>query len=254
MKLKFAPLIRVSTEQQQKQGESLRTQKAQIIQYVKNLNGVIPESCWRYSGQEHATEGFERKILEQLLDDSGKDIFEAVIVTDASRWSRDNLKSKAGLKVFKKNGIKFFAGTSEFDLFDPQACLFLGLSAEIGEFFARQGAQKSLLNKIERAKRGIPTSGKLPYGRVYDKQKGVWSVDDKKTKNIRWAAERYLKGDSLWKLAATLNMNMSNLWKILKHRSGDEWEIHFRSKELNIDEIVVMNPHNTHKAIRRICQ
>ncbi len=39
--LRFAPLVRVSTEQQEKMGESLKTQKAQIEQAVKALGGVL---------------------------------------------------------------------------------------------------------------------------------------------------------------------------------------------------------------------
>lgn len=236
--IRFAPLIRVSTETQQKQGESLQTQKKQIAQYVKTLNGIIPDNCWKYSGQEHATPGHERKKLAELLADSDKGIFDAIIVCDASRWSRDNEKSKQGLKVFKKNGIKFFVGSSEYDLYDPQASLFLGLSGEMNEFFALEQSRKSMLNKIERAKRGIPTCGNLPFGRIYDKQKNAWAIDKEKQNNIKWAAERYLKGESLRKIAKTLNMNMSNLWKTLKNRAGDEWTIHFKSPRLNIKETV----------------
>ena len=97
--LRFAPLIRVLTEQQERQGESLHTQQKQIIQYVKALNGTFPDNCWRYSGQEHATIGEERKKLDRLLSDACKDKFDAVIVCDVSRWSRDNLKSKQGLQI-----------------------------------------------------------------------------------------------------------------------------------------------------------
>ena len=46
--LRFAPIIRVSTEKQEKEGESLKTQTAQIKSYVKSLNGIIPDSCWEY--------------------------------------------------------------------------------------------------------------------------------------------------------------------------------------------------------------
>ena len=70
--LLFAPLIRVSTEQQAKQGESLRTQKEQLSQAIQSLNGKIYK--W-YEGQEHATQDYERKILEQLMQDAeGKEI------------------------------------------------------------------------------------------------------------------------------------------------------------------------------------
>ena len=133
-KLRFAPLIRVSTEGQEKQGESLNTQEKQIKQYVDFLKGEIPKSCWTYSGQEHATADFERQKLNRLLADSGKGTFDAIIVCDVSRWSRDNRKNKEGLEILRQNGIRFFVGTTEFDLFSPQATLFLGMSTEMNEF------------------------------------------------------------------------------------------------------------------------
>jgi len=157
--LRFAPLIRVSTEGQATKGESLRTQTAQIRQYVKSLNGTDPDNCWKYSGQEHATPEQERAKLEQLLEDSSNGKFDAVIVCDASRWSRDNFKSKEGLNILRNNGTRFFVGTMEYDLFNPEHAFILGMSAEIGEFQARTQALKSITNRINRAKRNVPTAG-----------------------------------------------------------------------------------------------
>ena len=54
-RLRLAPIIRVSTEEQEKKDESLRIQKNMITQSVKALSGVIPDHCWKYTGQEHAT-------------------------------------------------------------------------------------------------------------------------------------------------------------------------------------------------------
>jgi DNA invertase Pin-like site-specific DNA recombinase len=239
-KLRFAPLIRVSTEGQAAQGESLRTQKKQILQYVELLNGTIPDSCWKYSGQEHATPEFERKKLDALLSDSSKDIFDAIIVCDASRWSRDNLKSKKGLEILRLNECRFYVGTTEYDLFNPEQSFFLGLAAEIGEFQASSQALKSIVNRINRAKRGIPASGSLPYGRTFDRKTDTWGIDKEKQKNIQWAAERYLAGQSMADLAVTLNINHASLWKTLTHRSGTEWPCRFRNKKLNIDESVII--------------
>jgi len=84
--LRFAPLIRVSTEKQAQRGESLRTQKMQIDQDVKSMEGVIPDHCLQYSGFESATPGQERLKLDRLLADTGKGLFDAVIICDASRY------------------------------------------------------------------------------------------------------------------------------------------------------------------------
>ncbi len=235
--MRFAPIIRVSTEGQERKGESLRTQTTQIMQYVQNLKGTVPEHCLRYVGQEHATPNQERRKLDSLLEDSSKNLFDAVIVCDASRWSRDNLKSKKGLEILRNNNIRFFVGMMEYDLFNPEHSFYLGMSAEIGELQARQQKQKSMINRIERAKRGLPSVGKLPYGRTYDCDKG-WGIDSDKQKKIQQAAERYLQGEGIVQISSSLDMNVSNLWKILNHRSGDKWQQTFRAPDLNIDETV----------------
>ena len=75
--LKFAPLIRVSTEIQEKRGESLKTQRKQLEEAINSLRGTVYH--W-YEGQEHATPDQERKILDQLLMDAREGKFDAVMV------------------------------------------------------------------------------------------------------------------------------------------------------------------------------
>lgn len=238
-KLRFAPLIRCSTEKQEKQGESLNTQTNHINQYVNFLHGMIPDNCW-YVGQEHATSGYERQILEKLLSDSGKNLFDAVIVNDPSRWSRDNLKSKEGLNILKSNGIRFFVGTVEYDLFNPTQNLFLGMSAEMNEYQAKQQQLRSIESRISRAKKNMPSTGKIPFGRLYDKKTETWSVDPLKQSLIQEAATRYLAGESVQNIASTFNMNAPNLHKILHKRSGTQWLCSFVHPELNINEKILV--------------
>lgn len=232
--LRFAPIIRVSTEQQKKQGESLKTQKSQIIQYVETLKGVVPDHCWQYCGQEHATSKFERHLLEKLLHDSANDLFDAVIVCDASRWSRDNLKSKEGLNILKKNGIRFFVGTTEYDLNNFDDWFRLGITTEMNEYVANQNAKKSIDNRIHRAKNSkIPTAGKLPYARIFDKKTGEWILNEDKANKLRWAAEQYITGKAnMYQIAQTLNMTESYVRKLLRERCGDTWTINIKGEQI----------------------
>lgn len=234
-KLRFAALIRVSTEQQEKTGESLRTQRSENERAVKQLGGVITE--W-YGGQEHATPGYEKREIDRLLSDATKAKFDAVIMTNADRWSRDNAKSTEGLKVFEKHKTRVFVGTSEYDLFNPEHCLFLGMSAVIGQFYAQNQKRKSLTNRIHRAKRGLPSTGKLPFGRTFDKKSGKWGIDPAKKAIIEDVAKRYLAGERMADLAEEYGMNHSNLHKVLTHRSGTRWTQEFHSEDLNIHEDV----------------
>ena len=213
-----------------------RTQEAQIRQYVDSIpDGVIPEYCWKYRGQESATPGQERALFDQLLQDATKEMFDAIICCDASRWSRDNAKSKAGLEILKANGIRFFIGTMEYDLYDPAQNLFLGMSAEIGEFQARQQALKSIQNRIKRAQRGIPSVGRLPYGRTWYFRERVRSIDPDKQALIKQAVNRYIKGDRLEDIAKTVGIHKSFLWKIFKNNLGTEWHLSFVNEKVNVN-------------------
>jgi|ERR1035437_241939 DNA invertase Pin-like site-specific DNA recombinase len=237
-KLRFAPLIRVSTEQQKKKGESLKTQLTQIIQYVDLLKGIIPENCLIYQGQEHATAGQERLLFDKLLDDSSKGLFDAVIVTDASRWSRDNLKSEIGLNLLAENGIKFFVGTMEYNLYDAEHRFILTMSTSINQLQATKQSQNSIINRIERAKKGWNSAGLLPYGRTF--VKGVWGIDLVKKAIIEDAAKRYIAGEHIPDIAATLGMNASNLHRILTKHSGTKRTTTFKYKRISetVDMII----------------
>jgi len=235
--LRFAPIVRVSTEKQEKQGESLQTQKKQIIHYVNQLNGVIPKSCWNYSGQEHATAQFERKKFNMLIADASKNKFDAVIVCDPSRWSRDNLKSEKGIEILKKNNIRFFIGMSETDLYNPDQSLLLTITTNINAYVAQSSALKSITNRIEKAKKNIPACGSLPSGRTYDKKTG-WGTNPEFKKKIEIAAKLLLEGKSLIHISKLINMNRTNLTSILTYRCGDIWKQHFKADRFKIDETI----------------
>ncbi|MGD0098836.1 MAG: recombinase family protein [Acidobacteriota bacterium] len=248
--MRWAGLIRVSTEKQKEQGESLQTQKTSIEAAIKAMGGNPKDIRW-YGGQEHATPDWEKKEIARLLADSAKNLYDAVNVYNASRWSRDNLDNKKGLKTLKGNGKRFFTLQQEWDLYKPADTLFLGVSAEIGEYQAREQARVSIQNRIERAKRNIPTCGKLPFGRIYDgrrwdgafvpedKKAEGWDVDKTVVKKMQRAANRYIEGDSIEKIAPTVGMKICQLHKVLNKRCGTQWPQHFRAKDLNIDETVL---------------
>ncbi|OHB54786.1 MAG: hypothetical protein A2Y12_03990 [Planctomycetes bacterium GWF2_42_9] len=238
-KLRFAALCRVSTEQQEKEGESLRLQKTEIENAVKHLGGIIVAE---YGGQEHATPGYEKKEIDRLVRDAQKmpKLFDAVMVTNADRWSRDNQKSREGLDVFKEYNIQFFTGTTRHDLIKPETRLILGMFAEMGQFYAANQKQKSINARIHRAKRGIPTGGKVPYGRILDKNTKQLVVDIEKQAIVEQIANRYLAGEKMPELAEEFGMNHSNLHKILTKRCGDTWEMKFNVNDLRIHETVPM--------------
>ncbi len=193
-----------------------------------------------YAGQEHASPDFERKILDSLMQDAIANKFDAVIVADISRWSRDNARGSQDLKVLQKNGIRFFERSKEYDLNNEIDYFQIALFGIIGQMQAHTQTRKSVLNKIARARDGHPTCGRPPYGRTYDKEKKTWGIDLDKQKIIKDCAKRYISGEPMRDIAKSHGMNLANLHLILKSRCGDTWEQKFLSKRVNIDETVTI--------------
>ena len=232
-RLRFALLIRVSTEGQKEKTGSLETQTERLKENVKTLGGVI---SFFYKGQEHATADYERKMFEQLLEDSAKDLFDAVIVYDLSRFSRSNLKSKQSLKILLENNIRFFVGTKEYDLYDDDDCFFIGMSTEMNELEARRFKRRSIDGKITKAQKGTPpfSKEKLPFGRTFDKKTEEWSLVDGIEEKMKMVAERFIKGEGRAVLAKELGITPQYLWKIFKEKCGDTWTPTFRRGQKQI--------------------
>jgi site-specific DNA recombinase len=257
--LRFASLIRVSTKEQEQEGESLRTQKNANERDVQRLGGRIIDT---YGGQEHATPGYAKKEIDRLLADAAKGRFDAVIVAYADRWSRDNAKSKEGLQRLRDHSVRFYVGATEYNLHDPQHRFMLGMFAETGEFVALLGAKKSIEVRIERARRGIPTCGKMPYGRTFDPETETWGIDTGKQALIADIAERLIKGESLNSLATEYGSHKgrglahSNLSKVLRHQCGDRWSYTLKSARLNIRETITIKvpPLLSPATIKAACQ
>jgi site-specific DNA recombinase len=249
--LRFGALIRVSTERQEQKGESLRVQKKQIERAVESLAGKIVG--W-FGGQEHATPGYEKKEVDRLLSDAQRGRFDAFICSDPDRWSRDNETSERGLEILRDAGIRFFVQDVEHDLFDPNDCLFLGVSAVIGRFFAANQKKKSLDARIARAQRGCCVCGKKPWGRTWDKETETWSIDAEKQAQIEDIAKRYLAGASLPGLAQEIGMAHASIYQVLRDRCGDTWTQVFKPKNkepvVTTIKIPPLLPEETIKAIR----
>ena len=256
--LRFAPIIRVSTESQADDiKESLRVQTTKIQGYVTTLGGTIYRE---YKGQESAMPGSDRKIFDRLIEDSEMDLFDAVIVTDADRFSRDNGMANTCIERWKQLGIRFFEGLMEIDLFNDSQEYNLKHSVLQGEYHVKKQARKSLEARIHKAERGCPTSGSLPYGRDFDKKTETWTTDPDKKRLIERCADRYIQGEPLHQIAESVNMDRFSLREILNKKSGPEWVVHFNSKLLNIKKTVTIK-HNqpmldaeTIRAVKEKCE
>jgi hypothetical protein len=77
----------------------------------------------------------------------------------------------------------------------------LGISGEVSEFYAKQFAQLTHNNRVEGARRGEPTAGTWPWGRIYDRTEGTWTVDVECKALARKWFKQYMAGRTFEQIA-----------------------------------------------------
>ncbi|NNJ27305.1 recombinase family protein [Alienimonas chondri] len=232
--LRIGGYYRVSTDDQADRGESLAVQKAAITSDAAALGGTVVE--W-YGGSEHGTAGHARPELARLLRDAEAGKFDAVMVFDLTRFSRDAATGEENKKRLRRCGVRFFVRTAESDPYDPNHGLTDGVQLLVADHSAKVQRKKSIESRISRARKGWPAAGRLPFGRDFDRDKG-WSVIEEKKALIREVAARYLAGESMERMAREKKMNQATLHRTLTRRSGGTWMQTFTDPEFGISETV----------------
>jgi hypothetical protein len=235
--LRFASLVRVSTEAQEEKQSSLLDQEEKNRKSVKALGGTITAE---FHGQEHATEGADRKLMDALLAECQKPTrrFDAVIVNDHTRWYRDNVRNETSLRLVREHKVRYFIGQQEQDLWNEQVFNMLRFQGLMNSMTTEYLQRRSLEVRIADARKGKKTVSKVPYGRSYDKATWTFGILEDRKALIEEVARRYLKGESLGDLAKFAGLHRSALHKILRHESGDTWQVEFQSARLNLFETV----------------
>lgn len=186
-----AAYARYSTSNQQ---ETSIAAQLEGIQAYCDREGIILAGM-PYIDEAKSGTNTNRPGFQRLLADAQKGKFEAVVVYDISRGSRD----VGDWFVFRKQmadlGVKVLSATNTLgDMDDPNAFLQELLSVGLGQHMVLQSRQKSIAGKRIRAERGLHCGGVAPLG--YDIVDGKYVINEREAAVVRMAFERYAAGDT----------------------------------------------------------
>ncbi len=232
--LKAAGYVRVSSKEQV-DGESLSTQRQSIKNYAKAQEWELTDI--------YADEGIsggsvkERHALLRCLQDGMDAKFNVLIIHRLSRFGRNARELMNNQDELTKVGISLRSISEGIDFGTKYGKAMLGMFAVMAELERDIIRETMLENRIARAKRGIPTSGRLPFGRTFDKVTGEWGLDENASNALRWVAEEYLNNNvSLRELSDTLRTRHkirlchSSLIEVLSQRCRDTWTVKFKGE------------------------
>ena len=195
-----AAYARYSTNNQQE--TSIAAQLEGIRQYCDRED--IALSGMPYIDEARSGTNTDRPGFQRLMADARAGKFDAVVVYDISRGSRDVADWFFFRKQMSELGIQVFSATNTLgDIDDPNAFLTELISVGLGQHMVLQSRQKSIAGQRIRAERGLHCGGNAPLG--YDIVDGHYIVNPREAEAVRYIFERYAAGDSYSSIVAAVD-------------------------------------------------
>ena len=157
--------LRVSTEEQAKEGTSIKTQEEFLWAWAK-LEGL--EVYRVYSDPGYSGSSEDRPDYQQMLRDAEAGLFQGVAVNKLDRFMRDARLLLNAIEVLDENGVAFIAVKEGVDTRERGAGrLILTILAAIAEWERDRIQERTTEGRIATARKGGLLGGFVPYGYKY---------------------------------------------------------------------------------------
>ena len=188
--MKAAAYARYSTDKQT--DNSIAYQMEAITKYC--LDHQI-DLCAAYSDEAESGTNTNREGFRALVEAAERHEFDAVVVYDISRGSRDVVDWFAFRKAMRAAGIQVISTTQQLgDITDPSSFLTELITAGLGQHMVLDTRKKSMAGMMERAKKGLYCGGHAPLG--YDIKDGRYIINTMEAEIVRLIFRSYADGES----------------------------------------------------------
>ena len=197
--MKAIGYIRVSTEDQAKEGVSLDNQRAKIQAYaaLKNLDlvDVIEDAGI-------SAKNLNRPGVQEVLRQAKAGLVDAVIVFKLDRMFRSTIDALETTKHFDKWGIGFHSINENLDTKSAMGRSFFTLIAAIAEMERQIVSERTKTALQHKKANGEKTGGDVPFG--YQAENGNLIEDRREQRIIQLIAQLKAEGHSLRAIAHEL--------------------------------------------------
>jgi len=214
-KLRCAIYIRVSTEDQAKEGYSLEAQEERLSFFAKSQDWNIYNV---YEDKGYSAKNLNRPALKDLLFDIKLKRFDVILVYKIDRLSR-KLKDLIEI-VLKLNGygIGIKSATEPIDTTTPAGRLIFHQLGSFAQYERELISERTKFGMMKRLKQGL-WNGQPPYG--YKVTNGKLEINPEEDQIVKKAFELYVEknmgviniANELWKLGYQPRNSKKKRWK-----------------------------------------
>lgn len=212
--MKAGIYIRVSTEEQAKEGYSISAQK-------KKLQAFCQSQDWEVAGF-YADEGVSAKNtnrpqLQKMLTDIEMGLIECVLVYRLDRLTRSVFDLYKLLEVFDKHKCSFKSATEVYDTTTAMGRMFITIVAALAQWERENMAERIKFGQTEKVRQRKYTARRPPFGYKIDKDKWQLYIVEEEARIVREIFKLYQSGLGANRLAKSLNS------RGIFTREGNKW-------------------------------
>lgn len=204
---RVALYIRVSTDRQAKEGDSLEAQENALTKYSQEHNYVIVD---KYIDGGESGQKIKRTNLQRMLEDIKLGKIDLIIMTKLDRWFRSIGDFYKVLEIIKKYNVGWKTIWEDYDTTTASGEFWLNISLSMGQLEAKRTSER--INEVFNYKYNVQKtvcSGKAPYGYKISNEKKL-IIDEEQAKNVVDLFEYYRKTNNLNETANWFRNNCEN--------------------------------------------
>jgi site-specific DNA recombinase len=213
---------RYSTDSQRE--ESIEGQLRECKEFAQQKGLKIVST---YIDRAFSAKTDDRPEFKRMIKDSGKRLFEVVIVWKLDRFARSRTDSAMNKFILKKNGVRVVSAKENISD-GPEGIILEAMLEGYAEYYSAELSQKIIRGMTENALKGKYTCGLVPLGYKLDSEK-YFQIDELTAPIVQEIYTRYADGETVAEITHSLNeralvtakgaqFNKNSLHKMLKNR------------------------------------
>ena len=232
--MKIGIYIRVSTEEQVREGYSLSGQLEKLKAFCISQNWTVNDI---YSDRGISAKNLNRPELQRMLKDIEAGEVNCVLVYKLDRLTRSVFDLYKLLEGFEENNCKFRSATEVYDTTTAVGRMFITLVTSFAQFERENMGERISFGLEEKARQGKIPLNFSPIGYDLNKEESKLYINKKEAKIVRTLFEKYKEGLGSNRLCQYLNnrnllTKKGNYWsndtifKVLKspiHKGSFNW-------------------------------
>lgn len=206
--MRVAIYIRVSTDEQAKEGFSIRAQRNALVDYCR-VNEYQVSNIYIDDG--YSAKDTKRPLLQKLMEDAQRSEFDAVLVYKLDRFTRSVRDLYELLEYLQQHNVDFISRQEKFDTTTAIGRAMIGILGVFAQFERELIAERVRFGMEQKTREGKKAGGKYAYG--YD-SKG--QIIEEEAEIIKMVRDIYMSGKSYQAVAAEMHRKGH-------FRRGSEW-------------------------------